>query len=93
MSNAAKVQTALKLSEEDQATILALKKEIEKAWKLVDASHEKVGLGGGGEWGGRGGGAAMRWWGCGLWAVCFVGEGGGGEEGLMGQVCVGGGRV
>jgi hypothetical protein len=41
VSNAAKVQTALKLSEEDQATIVALKKEIEKAWKMVDASHEK----------------------------------------------------
>ena len=41
VSNAAKVQTALKLSEEDQGTIAALKKEIEKAWKLVDASPEK----------------------------------------------------
>jgi hypothetical protein len=42
VGNAAKVQTALKLSEEDQQTIVALKKEIEKAWKMVDASHEKV---------------------------------------------------
>jgi hypothetical protein len=42
VGNAAKVQTALKLSEEDQQTIVALKKEIEKAWKTVDASHEKV---------------------------------------------------
>mmetsp|Transcript_23941 Transcript_23941/g.66472 ORF Transcript_23941/g.66472 Transcript_23941/m.66472 type:complete len:870 (+) Transcript_23941:229-2838(+) len=41
VANAAKVQTALKLSEEDQSTIQALKKEIEKAWKMVDASHEK----------------------------------------------------
>lgn len=41
VANAAKVQTALKLNEEDQGTIAALKKEIEKAWKLVDASHEK----------------------------------------------------
>lgn len=41
MANAAKVQTALKLNEEDQGTIATLKKEIEKAWKLVDASHEK----------------------------------------------------
>eukprot|EP00873_Tetraselmis_striata_P013169 jgi/Tetstr1/433433/TSEL_022707.t1 len=41
VANAAKVQTALKLSEEDQNTIQALKKEIEKAWKMVDASHEK----------------------------------------------------
>lgn len=41
MANAAKVQTALKLSQEDQKTIESLKKEIEKAWKMVDASHEK----------------------------------------------------
>ena len=42
VGNAAKVQTALRLSEEDQTTIVTLKKEVEKAWKLVDASHEKV---------------------------------------------------
>jgi hypothetical protein len=42
VGNAAKVQTALKLSEEDQQTIVALKKEIEKAWRMVDASHDKV---------------------------------------------------
>ncbi|DBB05834.1 hypothetical protein WJX82_007880 [Trebouxia sp. C0006] len=41
VGNAAKVQTALRLSEEDQTTIVTLKKEVEKAWKLVDASHEK----------------------------------------------------
>merc|ERR1719352_1889900 len=41
VSNAAKVQTALKLSQEDQNTIASLKREIEKAWKMVDASHEK----------------------------------------------------
>lgn len=41
VANAAKVQTALKLSNEDQGTIASLKKEIEKAWKIVDASHEK----------------------------------------------------
>ena len=41
MANAAKVQTALKLSQEDQNTIASLKREIEKAWKMVDASHEK----------------------------------------------------
>ena len=41
MANAAKVQTALKLSEEDQLTIKSLKKEIEKAWKMVDSSYEK----------------------------------------------------
>jgi chromosome segregation ATPase len=41
INNAAKVQTALKLSQEDQASIVSLKKEMEKAWKMVDASHEK----------------------------------------------------
>lgn len=41
VSNAAKVQTALTLSKEDQATIQNLKKEIERAWKMVEASHEK----------------------------------------------------
>ena len=41
VANAAKVQTALKLSQDDQGTITALKKEIEKAWKMVEASHEK----------------------------------------------------
>jgi len=41
VANAAKVQTALKLSQEDQNTIASLKKEIEKAWKMVDAAHEK----------------------------------------------------
>ncbi|CAK9086395.1 unnamed protein product [Durusdinium trenchii] len=41
VQNAVKVQTALKLSQEDHATITALKKEIERAWKMVEASHEK----------------------------------------------------
>lgn len=41
VANSAKVQTALRLSQEDQNTIASLKKEIEKAWKMVDASHEK----------------------------------------------------
>ena len=41
MSNAIKVQTALRLSQEDQTTIASLKKEIERAWKMVEASHEK----------------------------------------------------
>mmetsp|Transcript_148054 Transcript_148054/g.258763 ORF Transcript_148054/g.258763 Transcript_148054/m.258763 type:complete len:891 (-) Transcript_148054:258-2930(-) len=43
VANAAKVQTALKLSQEDQNTIVSLKKEIEKAWKMVDTAHEKEG--------------------------------------------------
>ena len=37
------MQTALKLSQEDQNTIASLKREIEKAWKMVDAAHEKEG--------------------------------------------------
>lgn len=41
VSNAAKVQMALNLSKEDQQTIQKLKKEIERAWKMVEASHEK----------------------------------------------------
>uniref|UniRef100_A0A0B6ZHL9 Cilia- and flagella-associated protein 58 central coiled coil domain-containing protein n=1 Tax=Arion vulgaris TaxID=1028688 RepID=A0A0B6ZHL9_9EUPU len=41
VANSAKVSTALKLSQEDQATITSLKKEVEKAWKMVDAAHEK----------------------------------------------------
>jgi hypothetical protein len=41
VNNAAKVQTALKLSQEDQATISSLRKEIEKAWTMVDVAHEK----------------------------------------------------
>jgi chromosome segregation ATPase len=41
VNNAAKVSSALKLSEDDQNTIAGLKAEIEKAWKMVDASHEK----------------------------------------------------
>lgn len=41
VNNASKVQTALKLSQEDQQTIASLRKEMEKAWKMVDISHEK----------------------------------------------------
>jgi chromosome segregation ATPase len=41
MTNAAKVQSAIHLSQEDQNTIDSLKKEIEKAWKMVDGAHEK----------------------------------------------------
>lgn len=41
VNNAAKVHQALKLSQEDQTTIATLRKEIEKAWKLVDVAHEK----------------------------------------------------
>ena len=41
VENATKAQTALRLSEDDQATIDGLKREIEQAWKLVDATKEK----------------------------------------------------
>ncbi|KAI5618447.1 cilia- and flagella-associated protein 58, partial [Silurus asotus] len=40
-SNSVKVEAALKQSHEDQTTIMFLKKEIEKAWEMVDAAHEK----------------------------------------------------
>ncbi|CAM6127709.1 unnamed protein product [Calypogeia fissa] len=41
VTNAAKVQNALQMNEEDQNLIIALKQEIDKAWKMVDASQEK----------------------------------------------------
>lgn len=41
VTNSAKVQAAMKLSEEDKSAISSLQKEIEKAWKMVDAAHEK----------------------------------------------------
>lgn len=41
MGNAAKMQAALKLAQGDHSTIEALKKEIEKAWRMVDAANEK----------------------------------------------------
>ncbi|KAJ1459993.1 flagellar associated protein [Pelagophyceae sp. CCMP2097] len=41
VNNASKVHTALKLSQDDQATISTLRKEIEKAWKMVDAAQQK----------------------------------------------------
>ena len=42
VGSAAKVAAALRLSEDDAAAINALKAEIEKAWRLVDASAEKA---------------------------------------------------
>lgn len=41
LGNAAKMQAAIKLSQGDHSTIEALKKEIEKAWRTVDAANEK----------------------------------------------------
>ena len=39
--NATKVKTALKLSQNDRSTITSLRKEIKKAWKLVESSTDK----------------------------------------------------
>ena len=36
-----RITTATRLAQEDQATIQALKKEIEKAWKMLDEAHER----------------------------------------------------
>lgn len=41
LSNAAKMQAAMKLSQGDHSTIEALKKEIEKAWRAVDSANDK----------------------------------------------------
>lgn len=40
-SNATKIQTALKLSVQDQNSITLLKKELDKAWKMVDGAQER----------------------------------------------------
>lgn len=42
MGAGARVAAVLRLSEEDQTTIAALRKELEKNWKQIDASHDKV---------------------------------------------------
>ncbi|XP_060720759.1 cilia- and flagella-associated protein 58-like [Tachysurus vachellii] len=39
--NANSVKVEMALSHEDKTTIMSLKKEIEKAWEMVDAAHEK----------------------------------------------------
>uniref|UniRef100_A0A3Q2CVU7 Cilia and flagella associated protein 58 n=1 Tax=Cyprinodon variegatus TaxID=28743 RepID=A0A3Q2CVU7_CYPVA len=41
LSTSNKMAAALKLSEEDEATIASLKKELDEAWKMVDAAHDK----------------------------------------------------
>ena len=38
----ARVTAALRLSEEDQLTIAALRKELEKHWKQIDSTHDKA---------------------------------------------------
>ncbi len=42
MSSAGKVGAALKISEADQATIAGLRRETEKAWKVVKDSQDKA---------------------------------------------------
>merc|ERR1719253_2398405 len=44
VSNAIKVQTALRLSQEDQTTIASLKKEIERAWKMAPESARALAI-------------------------------------------------
>lgn len=41
VANASKVQMALKMSQDDHASIQSLRREIERSWKMVEASHEK----------------------------------------------------
>ena len=41
VANASKVAHALKLSQDDQATVEQLKAELDKAWRIVDGAHEK----------------------------------------------------
>jgi chromosome segregation ATPase len=38
---AVRVQQALKLAQDDESTVVGLRKEIEKAWHMVDSAHEK----------------------------------------------------
>ncbi|KAL2915303.1 hypothetical protein HK105_205168 [Polyrhizophydium stewartii] len=40
-ANASKVQAALKLSQNDRSTIASLRKEVKKAWKMVESASEK----------------------------------------------------
>ncbi|XP_037605427.1 cilia- and flagella-associated protein 58 [Sebastes umbrosus] len=41
VSTSTKVSAALKLSKEDETTVTSLKQELDKAWKIVDSSHDK----------------------------------------------------
>ncbi|XP_034745536.1 cilia- and flagella-associated protein 58 [Etheostoma cragini] len=41
VSTSTKVAAALKLSQDDETTITSLKRELDKAWKMVDAAHDK----------------------------------------------------
>jgi hypothetical protein len=41
MQNATRVKAAIKLTQEDASTISILKKEVDKAWKLVEKAKDK----------------------------------------------------
>lgn len=41
INNAARIKSAIILTKQDGQTIAALKKEVEKAWKLIDTAKEK----------------------------------------------------
>ena len=41
INNAARIKTAIILTKQDSQTINALKKEVERAWKLIDVAKEK----------------------------------------------------
>ncbi|TNM84644.1 hypothetical protein fugu_008822 [Takifugu bimaculatus] len=41
VSSSTKVSAALQLSQDDQTTITSLKRELDKAWKMVDAANDK----------------------------------------------------
>ena len=41
MGNATRVKAALRLTQEDSSTISLLKKEVDRAWKLVETAKEK----------------------------------------------------
>ena len=41
VGNATRVKAALRLTQEDSSTISLLKKEVERAWKLVETAKEK----------------------------------------------------
>jgi hypothetical protein len=43
VANAAKVQTALRLSEEERATIDKLREQVDRAWKTCEEWKTKVG--------------------------------------------------
>ena len=41
INNAARIKSAIILTKQDGQTISSLKKEVEKAWKLIDVAKDK----------------------------------------------------